>query len=362
MEIRRLVGRGAFNSKSPLVGTLAAIRAFRDAGVDLPVNLRFLIEGEEEVGSRTLPGYLRDNKETLSRCDGVLMPFFGTNIAGQHILRLGFKGVSMIEFRIAGGDWGGPTEGEIHGYWQAVVANPCWELIGALNTLVARDGRVTIDGLDALVPPPTADDHALMDDVADHLSAEAWCSELRVQRLQSDAPIRTLIERLLFSCTLTIDGIESGRLQPGEVPPTQIPRNGRAFCDFRVVPGVDVEKALGLIRQHLDRRGYPHVEMITHYSYKASKTSHREPLARAMIEACQQHGGDLMIYPLHAGAAPLFLFSEILGIPWIFGGLGHGGGAHAPNEYIYADDALLFMKSMASFLTGFARNATAAAS
>jgi acetylornithine deacetylase/succinyl-diaminopimelate desuccinylase-like protein len=352
----RLVGRGAFNSKGPLVGTLAAIRAFRDAGVELPVNLRFMIEGEEEVGSPTLPIYLKENKDVLSRCDGALMPFMGTNIQGQHVLRLGFKGVNMIEFRVAGGDWGGPTRGEIHGYWQAVVANPGWELVGALATLVARDGSIAVDGFDALVPSPTADDHMLMDDVARKLSTQAWLKEVGVRRLQHDEPVRALVERLLFNCTLNIDGIEAGRLSDNEVPPTQIPRSARAFCHLRVVPGVDVGKALDLIREHLDRRGYAHIEMITHYSYKASKCSHREPLAQAMIEAYRRHGDDnLLLYPMHAGAAPLFLFSEILGIPWIFGGMGHGGGAHAPNEYFNVDDGLLFMKSMASFLFAFAR-------
>lgn len=353
----RLVGRGAFNSKGPLVGMLATIRAFQDACIELPVNIRFMIEGEEEVGSRTLPHYLRENRKMLSRCAGALMPFLGSNIHGQHILRLGFKGVTMLEFRATAGAWGGPTRGEIHGYWKAVVANPALELVGALNTLVSRDGRIAVEGFDTLVPPPTVDDHMFMDDVAERLNIEAWLEELGVDRLQHNEPVRQLVERLLFDCTFNLDGIESGPLAEGEVPPTQIPRSARAFGHLRVVPGVDVQKALDLFRRHLDRYGYGHIEMVTHYSYKASKCSHRDPIALAMIEAYQRHGGDkVLIYPMHAGAAPLFLFSEILGIPWISGGLGHGGGAHAPNEYFNVEDGLLFMKSMASFLFAFARN------
>ena len=351
---QRLYGRGAFNSKTPLVGVMAAVRAIQDAGVALPLNLRFMIEGEEEVGSKTLPRYLEANKAELSRCDGALLPYLGTNVAGQHILRLGFKGVTMLEFRVEAGEWGGPTRGEIHGSWQAIVANPAWELIGALRSLVGDDGRIAVDGLDALVPPPTADDHRLMDDVAGKLDERVWREELGVHRFKRDETLREKLQHLLFDCTLNLDGIESGRLTPDEVPPTQVPRTARAFCDLRVVPGLDVSAVLGLIRAHLDRRGYRQVEMVTHYSYKASKCPHDAPIARAMVAACRKHGGELMVYPMHAGAAPLFLFTEILGIPWIYGGLGHGGGPHAPNEYVDVDGARLFMKSMVGFLFAFA--------
>src|SRR5947209_12334267 len=132
---RRLVGRGAFNSKGPLFGTLAALKAFKRTGIAPPVNFRFLIEGEEEIGSPSLPKYIAANYDRLAACDAAFIPYFGTSGRGETILRLGFKGLSLLEFSFTGGEWAGPARADAPVLHGALVARPSWQFLRALSTV-----------------------------------------------------------------------------------------------------------------------------------------------------------------------------------------------------------------------------------
>jgi acetylornithine deacetylase/succinyl-diaminopimelate desuccinylase-like protein len=352
-----LVGRGAFNSKGPLVGFLAVLRAFREAGVPLPVGIRFLIEGEEEIGSPSLEPYLRANREALRTCDAAFIPYLGTTAQGETPIRLGFKGLILLELSVEGGDWGGPAVHDVHAMHSAWIASPGWELLQALASLQTRQGRLAMDGLDAYVSGPDADDQLLIREIASGFRPEAWLAELGATRFMHDGSVEDLLTHLMFDPTLNIDALFLGDARPGEEPATQMPRRATAHVDLRLVPRMDVESTLRLLRAHLDRRGFSHVNLNVKSAYPWSKASPREPVVRALVAACRRHGGTVEVFPLHAGAAPMHLFGEVLGIPFAFGGLGHGGRSHAPNEFISAEGVRDFFRSMASFLFAFAGSA-----
>lgn len=349
----RLVGRGAFNSKGPLVGALAAIRAFRENGVELPVNLRFLIEGEEEVGSPSLPGYIARNHALLSSCDAAFIPYFGTTAKGDTILRLGFKGLTLLEFRVIGGAWGGPSRGDVHALHGAVVASPSWTLVRALASLVDGEGRITVDGLAGITPTPAPEDLTLVEEASRHHDLAAYCAEIGAERTRHPTA-KDSLHATMFDVTLNIDALVAGKLEEGKEPATVIPKIARAFADLRLLPGMKAETVLALLRAHLDRRGFTQVEVICRSTYPASRASVREPVAVALIDALRAQSQSLRVFPIHAGAAPMYVFSETLGIPYVFGGVGHGAGSHGPNEYILVDDVAPFMKSVASFFYRFA--------
>lgn len=357
----RLVGRGAFNSKGPLVGALAAIRAFREAGVDCPVNFRFLIEGEEEIGSPSLPGYIERNRNRLAGCHAAFIPYFGTTAKGDTILRLGFKGLTLLEFRVTGGAWGGPTRGDLHALHGAVIEAPSWELVRAMASLVDAEGRVTIDGLAAITPKPAPEDLALVEEAARHHDLAAYCEEIGAERTRH-ATAKDALHATMFDVTLNIDALVAGKLEEGKEPATVIPKTARAFVDLRLLPGMKAEEVLAMLRAHLDRRGFGEVEVICRSTYPASRASVKEPVAKALIDALRAHSQTLRVFPIHAGAAPMYVFSETLGIPYVFGGVGHGAGSHGPNEYILVDDVSPFMKSVASFFYRFAEARRASAS
>ena len=337
---RRLVGRGAFNSKGPLFGTLATLRAFAEADVALPCNIRFLIEGEEEIGSPSLPGYIADHHAELAACDAAFIPYFGTNARGETIIRLGFKGLMLLEFSVTGGEWGGPSRGDVHALHGALVDSPTWHLLRALASLVDDRDRLILDGL--AQPPPFG--------TVPCIDLQAYAKEIGVTRLKSDASVADL----MFSNTLNIDALAAGKIGSGDDAATLIPRTARAFADLRIVPGVAPDDVLELLRAHLDRRGFHHVAVRLRSSYPASRCSPDQPVVAALIDACREHAASVQVFPIHAGAAPMHVFSDVIGIPYAFGGVGHGAGAHGPNEYIMLDDIVPFMKSVASFLFRFA--------
>jgi acetylornithine deacetylase/succinyl-diaminopimelate desuccinylase-like protein len=347
---RRIVGRGAFNSKGPLFGTLAVLKAFQRTGIAPPVNFRFLIEGEEEIGSPSLPNYIATNHDRLAACDAAFIPYFGTSGRGETILRLGFKGLSLLEFSVTGGEWGGPARADAHALHGALVASPTWQLTRALATLIDADERLVVDGLAAMTPAPSADDRALVDEAASVYDLSAYRADLGVEHFKGDGTPRDALERLMFSCTLNIDAFAAGTLQDGSDPATLIPRVARAVADLRTLPDMKPDAVIDLIRSHLDRRGFDHVAIKKRsVPYPASRALPGEPVVKALVEACRAHASKVTVFPIHAGAAPMYLFSEVLGVPFAFGGVGHGAGSHGPNEYILLDDVLPFMKSVASF-------------
>jgi acetylornithine deacetylase/succinyl-diaminopimelate desuccinylase-like protein len=346
---RRLVGRGAFNSKGPLIGSLATLRAFAEAGIRLPCNIRFLIEGEEEIGSPSLKAYISDQHAALAACDAAFIPYFGTNARGETIIRLGFKGLMLLELRVTGGEWGGPARGDIHALQGALVDSPSWHLVRALASLVDATDRLALDGLASLTPPPEQQDRDLIAAVAPHVDLQSYAAEIGATRLKQTASLTDL----MFDNTLNIDALTAGAIESSDAAATLIPRTARAFTDLRIVPGVAPPAVFDLLRAHLDRRGFQHVQLHLRSSYPASRCMQDEPVVAALIGACRQHAEQVRVFPIHAGAAPMHVFSDVIGIPYAFGGVGHGAGAHGPNEYIMLDDIAPFMKMVASFLFRF---------
>jgi acetylornithine deacetylase/succinyl-diaminopimelate desuccinylase-like protein len=316
------------------------------------VNLTLLIEGEEEIGSPSLKSYIETNRDRLRRCDAALIPYLGTNAIGETPIRLGFKGLGFLDLWVEGGDWGGPVGHDVHAMHAAWVGSPAWELIAALSTL-HRDGVLAID--DVPPPPgPNASDRALIREAAKALSPASFLRELGVTRFKHDGDFETTLTHFMFDPTLNIDGMWVGSTPVGTEPPTQLVRRASAVLDLRFVPGMDIAETERAIRRHLDRRGYAHLQMRLRNAYPASKAALEEPVVQALIAACRRHSERVTVFPMHAGAAPLYLFSDVIGIPFAFGGLGHGGRSHAPDEYVMLDSMRDYLNAMASFLFEFA--------
>jgi acetylornithine deacetylase/succinyl-diaminopimelate desuccinylase-like protein len=355
----RIVGRGAFNSKGPLMAFLTVLRAFHEAGVALPVGLRFLIEGEEEIGSPSLEPYVRAKRQRLARCDAAFLPYPSTNVRGETVLRLGFKGLVLLELEVVGGAWGGPARFDVHAMHTAWLANPTWELIRALASLEGDDGRLAIDGLRECAWEPSEDDRRLLREAAATLDTGSWLEELGAERFRVEDP-EALFTRFSFEPTLNVDALDAGRVGEGETSATLMPRRAAAHLDLRLVPGLDVASSLSLLRAHLERRGFAHVGLRVKNAYPSAKTAASEPVIQSLLAACRAHAERVAAIPLHAGAAPMYLFTDVLGLPFAFGGVGHGGRSHAPNEYLTLAGLRALQRSITSFLFAFGRQGTSA--
>jgi acetylornithine deacetylase/succinyl-diaminopimelate desuccinylase-like protein len=347
-----IVSRGATNSKGPLAGFFNTLYAIRAAGEPLPVNVIFIVEGEEEMGSRHLPDFIAEHADELRSADGAYFPAFRQPIHGDPIVQLGTKGLLYLELTCQGGDWGGPRSRGVHGAYSAWFASPAWKLVQALASLKEGE-RVTVEDFYNEVWPPSAADESALADLAIRYDLNEVLEEHDVARFKYDLPPHDLLRQYIFQPVLNIDGINGGYTGPGTK--TLLPHQVTAKVDIRMVPNMDADTTVARLRRHLDRHGFADVEIKMLNNYPWSKLEPDHPLAQTVLEAYRWHGFQPLIWPMNPGSAPFFLFYETLGVPYALGGLGHGERAHSSNELCTVEGLRLFEEWVATFMHLFAR-------
>ena len=346
-----VVARGVYNTKGPLAGLFSALESVRAVEGRLPVDLKFMIEGEEELGSRHLPAFVERYKERL-RADGTYFAFYAQKKTGKPVLWLGVKGILFFELICRGGAWGGPTARGIHGSLGALIASPAWRMVHALETMTAPDERITIDGLYDQVIPPSAGDERVLADLAKTIDIDLELRENDVRRPKHDLTGADLLRRYLFDPILNIDGIVGGHHGAGTK--TLLPHEVRAKMHVRLVPNMEPDDVRGKLLAHLEKIGCADFEAHFEEGYPWAKMSPAAPISQAMIRALRSFGLEPEVWPNIAGSAPFYIFSRILKQPFAMGGLGHGGRAHSPNEFATLEGMRLFERSVARFLYEFA--------
>jgi acetylornithine deacetylase/succinyl-diaminopimelate desuccinylase-like protein len=345
-----LVNRGVYNSKGPLIGVFNTLRSFRAAGEPYPVNLKFMVEGEEEMGSRNLPGFVEAYKDRL-QADFAFFGFYAQDAKGKVIMYLGVKGILFMEMIARGGDWGGPTKCGIHGSNAVWFHSPTWALVQALSSMFTPDQKhILIDGFYDDIVSPSAEDEELLMRLAGTFSPEMQLEENDVRCFKYDLAGADLMRKYLYQPTLNIDGIISGHTAEGTK--TLLPHEARAKVDIRMVPDMRPERMLQRLKDHLDRHGYADkIEVAVEDAYPPAKIRLQgNPAAEALLKTYRDLGYEPEIWPHLAGSAPFYLFTEVLGIPTAMGGLGHGARAHSPNEYVSVEGMKGYEKSVAAFL------------
>jgi acetylornithine deacetylase/succinyl-diaminopimelate desuccinylase-like protein len=335
---RVLMARGATNQKGPERAFLNAVGAIRAVRGKLPVNLMIAAEGEEELGSPHYPEVIDRYQARMRKADGVMFPSNSQGRTGEVTLSLGVKGILYLELEAQGGEQGGPTKAEIHGSLKVMTDAPAWRLVQALATLTTPDGNtVTIPGYYDRIRPPSDEEQRLV-----NARLEGWGEEeqgmrttLAVKRWTEGLEGRELLARMIFGTTLNIDGLVAGYTGPGVK--TILPHRAVAKIDTRLVPNQTPEEALRLIRSHLAAKGFEDVSVKVLSSYPPAQTSVDEPWVRAAIAVLNKYGKTPVVSPRGTGSAPYYVFTQRLGLPMVSAGLGHGSGAHAPNEYMVVE-------------------------
>ncbi len=337
---RVVMARGATNQKGPQRAFLNAVEAVIRTTGGLPVNLMIAAEGEEELGSPHYEEIIDRYEARLRTADGVLFPFNGQGPDGSVNMFLGVKGIVYFEMEARGGEHGGPQEAEIHGSNKVLVDSPVWRLTQALASLTSADGNVIlVPGYYDAIRSPTEEEQRLAAGML-----QQWREREPLMRQSfgvaqwiDDMEGEESLMRAYFGTTLNINGIWGGYTGPGLK--TILPHMATAKVDSRLVPNQTPEEALRLIRQHLDAQGFTDIEIRRLGGYAPAQTSVEAPLVQAAIAAYNKHGLTLSVTPRIFGSAPYYVFTERLGLPMISGGIGHGSGAHAPNEYMVVEPA-----------------------
>lgn len=335
-----LMGRGATNQKGPQASFLAALHAIRAAGRKLPVNLVFVAEGEEEIGS---PHFLQivGKPEVLSafkRCTGVFMPMPAQDGSGEVTINLGAKGVIELELVSTGEKWGRGPKRDIHSSNKARVDSPSWHLVQALNTLVAADGSPAIDHFADKARPLSEAEKKMVAVAAGRISEAATKRSMGVDRWMKDATWQQSLEMLVSQPTVNIEGLVGGYTGPGGK--TVLPYKAVAKLDLRLVPDMTAAEALAALKNHLAKRGFGDIEVNMTGGYDPTSTPADSAVIKAAAAVYRRSGIDPIMMPRLAGSWPGYVFTGgQLKLPAGHFGLGHGGGAHAPDEYYVIEAA-----------------------
>ena len=336
---RAIVGRGATNQKGPEATLLATLHAMKRAAVIPPVNLVLVAEGEEEIGSphfreiATRPDVLA----ALRRCEGIFIPAAWQGANGEVSVNLGSKGVVELELIASGEHWGRGPKKDIHSSYKAIVDSPAWRLVQALQTLVTPDGNtVAIEGWFENVRPLAEREKVLVAEAARGMDEARYKAALGVTHWVDDMPLDQALMRLAEAPTVNIEGLVAGYTGPGGK--TVLPGRAVAKLDLRLVPNQTRAEAERKLRAHLDARGFTDVQTVVSGGYDPTETAEDSRLIQAELAAYDALGVTANLNPRLAGSWPGAVFTQPpVSIPAGHYGIGHGAGAHAPDEYYVID-------------------------
>jgi acetylornithine deacetylase/succinyl-diaminopimelate desuccinylase-like protein len=330
-----VIGRGAVNQKGPEAMFLGALHAIRGAGRKIPVNLVLVAEGEEEIGSPHFPQIVRKAEvlDALKKCAGIFMPSASQGLDGQVVIDLGAKGVIEVQLTSSGEKWGRGPKRDIHSSNKARVDSPAWHLVEALVTLVSPDGNTpAIEGFAAKARPLSPAEKKMIADAAQRLSEAEAKKALGVEHWIHDATWEQALEMLMSQPTVNIEGLVGGYTGPGGK--TVLPAQAQAKLDLRLVPDMKADEAFEALKAHLAKHGFGDIDVHMSGGYDPNSTSADAPLIRTQETVYRKWGIDPVILPRSAGSWPGYVFTgDPLHLAAGHFGLGHGSGAHAPDEY-----------------------------
>ncbi|KPQ08211.1 MAG: putative deacylase [Rhodobacteraceae bacterium HLUCCA12] len=338
----RIYARGVADNKGQHMAQILAIESHLAATGGLPCNVKFLLEGEEEVGSPHLAQVVRDHAERL-RADLVVTADGPMHPSGRGTILYGVRGVASFELRVR------TARRDAHsGNFGGVMPNAIWTLVHLLATMKSPDGRITIDGLADTVLPPTEAERAAMARLP--LDIGAVLADMGMTRLDAPAD-RDYFERLMFQPTLTINGLHGGYDGPGSK--TVLPAEAVAKCDIRLVEAMTPEAVFAAVEAHVAQHA-PDVTVIRQGAMPPSRTSMDTPVAALLRKAvAAARDGAVLDIPSMGGSLPDHAFTRILGVPAFVVPYANADSAnHAPNENMRIDCFLAGIRTGAAILTG----------
>jgi acetylornithine deacetylase/succinyl-diaminopimelate desuccinylase-like protein len=333
------MGRGAVNQKGPQNSFLSALLAFKASGKKLPVNLVLVCEGEEEIASPHF-GEIVLNPEVLAqlkKCASIMLPGAGQESDGSVEVDLGAKGVVELELVSSGEKWGRGPAKDVHSSLEAQVDSPSWHLIQALNTLVEKDGHTpAVEGFFERVKPLSEAQKQMVMTYADTVPEAVMKKELGVQRWVHDLDWKDSLLRLYSQPTINIEGLVGGYTGPGGK--TVLPHKAVAKIDMRLVPDMTAADTLAKLKAHLAKHGFADIEVNMSGGYDPTQTDPDSKLIKAILATYHKLGLSPQVVPRSPGSWPGYRFTNPpLNLAAADFGLGHGTGAHAPDEYYLID-------------------------
>ena len=344
----KLYGRGVADNKGNIVARLAAVEALAPYLDELGVKIKWIIEGEEEIGSPTLPKAVEELRDWL-RADGGFWETGYVSRKGRLIIPLGFKGMLYVEVIVRG------ANRDVHSGSAPLVPNPVWRLVKLLSSIKDEDGRILVnwlyDGMIDLGPEAVE----LLKDI-DAEDLEEMKKQLGIERFNMGLEGLEALKHLYLMPSINVSCLYAGYIGKGSK--TFIPSIASAKIDIRPVPGQDPERLFKLFKKFLEEKGLGDAEVIVHGAmYPAGYTKPSEDIVKASAKTAEKvYGTRPQLIPLSAGSGPYYYIANYVGTPLTGAGVGHyDSRVHAPNENIRIEDFVKSMKHVALTIIEFAR-------
>ena len=344
----KMFARGVSDDKGHIICRLAAIDAFLMSEGDLPCNVKFLIEGEEEIGSTNLPEFIRGNLDLLA-ADACIWEFGGVDHEGTPEQVAGLRGICYVELNVRSASLDAHS-----GLGGSIFPNAAWRLIWALNSLKGPDEHIRLPGFYDRVVPPSERDLELMAQFPD--KAEEYRSTYGLSGFLKDIEGGIdLLREEIFSPTCTICGLTSGYQGPGSK--TILPALASAKVDFRLVPDQDPEEVVLQLQNHLDNEGFHDVEITYLAGENPARTDLDDPFLHLVVETAEDvYGVPQNILPMSPGSGPNHPFIHDLKVPVATAGISYPkANIHAPNENIVIDNFVSGVQHTVRIMAVFSR-------
>ena len=342
----KIFGRGASDDKGELITRIKAVESYLKEYKDVPCNIKFCIEGEEENGSENINEYLKKFKRKLS-CDGVIWEFGYVDTKNRPIVGLGMKGLLYVELSVK------ESIRDAHSSFAAIIKNPAWRLIDALKTFRNSDGEILIDGWHDDILPLSKNDLKIIR--KEPFDSSDFKKEYGIKEFVGDKNAFEAKKALVAGPTCNIAGIESG--YTGDGAKTVLPSTAKVKIDFRLVPNMDPKKQVKLLKRHLKRNGFSDISITVLNAEAAARTSINEEIVDVVCNSAKQIFGDYILNISNAGTGPMHAFVQELHAPCVSIGSSYiFCRMHSPNEFAKIDLLNKTTKCLCLLIENFSRS------
>jgi acetylornithine deacetylase/succinyl-diaminopimelate desuccinylase-like protein len=340
----KIFGRGSADDKGELITRIKAVEAFLKTTGDVPCNIKFFIEGEEEIGSVHIEDYLKKYQKKLS-CDAVIWEFGYVDEKDRPIISLGMKGLLYVELSKM------ESIRDAHSSLAVLIENPAWRLVEALKTLRDEDGTILIkDWYKDVVKFTKQDIQTISKEPFDSVSFK---KEYGIRKFVGNKTGLQIKKALVGDPTCNIAGFTSGYEGPGAK--TVLPSKALVKIDFRLVPNMDPHKQLSRLKKHLKENGFDDIKVTMIHGEAAARTSMSDPFVRTVKNAADESFGKSILSVSSAGTGPMFSFVKFLHSPCIAVGSTYVfARIHSPNEFARIDLLKKTTKCMCKIIRNFA--------
>ena len=342
----KIFGRGATDDKGELITRIKSVEACLKTTGDVPCNIKFVIEGEEETGSAHIEDYLKKYKKKFS-CNGVIWEFGYVDAKNRPIIGLGMKGLLFVELSVK------ESIRDAHSSLAVLIKNPAWRLIDAIKTLRDSDGKILIKDWYKEVTPFSKIDLELIK--KEPFDENVFKKEFGVKSFVGNKKGMDAKQALVGDATCNIAGFVSG--YTGDGAKTVLPGESLVKIDFRLIPKMIPKKQVLRLKNHLKSKGFSDVKIKIFHGESAARTNSSDPFVTQVKEAADKSFGTSILNVSNAGTGPMYPFVDILKAPCIsIGSTYMFSRIHSPNEFARVDLLKKTTKCMCLIMNNFGKN------